>query len=115
MSAEAQAKLEFAFLESDDFQIQAKIAIENAASVLTQGKQTFSLRCIETTDELQSVCASLAAESSCVVLLQSYEHKLRSYKPFQCWLLLSVVTSESVCTSYLVDCQRLRQSLSDLA
>ena len=46
-----------------------------------------------------------------MVLVQSYEHKLRSYKPFQCWLLLTVVDSSMGASnqSYLIDTLRFKE------
>ena len=62
---------------------------------------------IETNEELSTVCTS-GEEGGQVVMLQSYEQRLRSYKPFTCWLLLSILQQkegESVPTvrSYLID------------
>ncbi len=74
-----------------------------------------SLRVIETIEELQSLLSARQSTYD-VVVLQSYEHKLRSYKPFQCWLLLSVLQSSETeektqVKTYLIDTLRFKDTL----
>ena len=51
-----------------------------------------------------------------MVLLQAYEHRLRSYRPFQCWLLMTVIekkTAQPEVKSYLIDSIRFKDSIKD--
>ena len=51
-----------------------------------------------------------------MVLLQAYEHRLRSYRPFQCWLLMTVIekkTAQPAIKSYLIDSIRFKDSIKD--
>jgi len=46
------------------------------------------------------------------VLLQSCEHRLRSYRPITCWLLISVFTKDQQTQSFLIDAIRLKHNLA---
>lgn len=46
-----------------------------------------------------------------MVLLQSYDHKLRSYKSFQCWILLTVLGVRESPKSYLVDAVSFKECI----
>ena len=67
---------------------------------------------MESEDELRSFCQQLVADSDSVVLLQAYEHGLRSYRPFQCWLLLTVLKTETGVQSFLIDAIRFKDCIS---
>ena len=71
------------------------------------------MRVIETEDELAQLCQGIVRDSSseAVVLLQSFDHKLRSYQPIQCWILLTVLTFREGAMSYLIDSVGFKDSL----
>ena len=96
-------------IDSEDFVCEASAAIQGAARILTSGKPAFSLRCVESEEELSQVVKSVVASGDdSVALLQVFEHKLRSYVPQPCWLLMTLVTTNSPCVSYLIDLVRFK-------
>ena len=67
---------------------------------------------IESEGELRKLCEQLTTDADGVVLLQSYEHRLRSYRPFQCWLLLTVIkTQQTASQSFLIDVVKHRECI----
>ena len=65
---------------------------------MKKSQALFKLRVVESEDELRQICDSIIAgadDKNCgrTVLMQSYEHKLRSFEPFQCWILMSVIST----------------------
>lgn len=48
-----------------------------------------------------------------MVLLQAQEHGLRSYRPFQCWLLLTVLSKNTASRSLLIDVIRFKTKIGE--
>ena len=69
------------------------------------------MRVVESEDELKNLCSEIARDGDSIVLLQAFEHDLRSYQPFQCWLLLTVVKGQSIVRSFLVDAIAFKESI----
>ena len=100
-------------IDTDKFAGEVKAVIESAMQILAQVKQPApQLRRVESEQELHAVCQSLASGEHAVAFLSLFEHKLRSYKPLSCWLLMSVVRSSDACNTYLIDLMRFKGSIA---
>ena len=53
-----------------------------------------SLTVIENQDKLKELSSDILTGDNCVVVLQTYEHGLRSYRAFQCWLVVTVLKKQ---------------------
>ena len=55
--------------------------------------QSNNFKVVESEEELQLLSQSLLdGEGKKAILMQGYEHQLRSYKPIFCWLFVSVIS-----------------------
>ena len=100
-------------MNSDQFIAQTNNSLAHASSIIkeTNGQPNSHIRVVESEEELRGICQQLVADSDSVVLLQAYEHGLRSYRPFQCWLLLTVLKAQNGVQSFLIDAVRYKDSI----
>ena len=104
-------------MQDSHYSAEAAIAIRAAKTAIQALElKEISPKVVGSELELTQACAQATQDGASLVILKSFEHSLRSYRPITCWLLMTVISTENSVASaqtFMIDAVKLNSKFSE--